>query len=680
MTNSRRWEWVALVVILLVGAFLRLYRLDSIPPGLTHDEADFSHDAIAVYHGARPIYVATYGYQDEPFMHYASAVMMSMIGPSHLAVRATSAVFGIILIFLTFLWARIVLGAEVALGAAAWLAVSYWPVSTSRFALQVEPTASLAVLTCIFFWLGMGLERNTPGFQPRGKLRTWLYWGGFSLCVTLSIYAYEAPRITWTLFPVFVLYLIVVRLESLRQNWWKMMLSLVVATLLSLPLLTHPAAWDRAGRLSGPLEALMGGSFGPVFASIRDVLATFTFKGDPFATYNLPGRSIFDPVTGLLFYGGILICLWRWRRPSFAFTLLWLVIGIVPSMLTDVHSASLRSVVAKPATYIITALVFAEIVGWLARSFKASAMPIVLVGLVLIIVSGGLVTYHDYFVRWASAPETQAAYFSDVFQSIRHLDATYLDRPIVLSSPFPNLPHDPYIAEVMPTRHDLDIRWVDGRRALVFPASPSARLVVLSRAPLDHLLGNELDVRHSARVQVENTENFFDVFDWEPENTLDTVYRLYGHTTVGADQRLALPVDFAHSVQLVGYSVETPIIAAGDTVRLTTLWRVLSPEALGPVPAGLYGHDAVIFVHMLDSDSKMVAQEDRLDVPAWGWKPGDTFVQIHRLTTEAGYPPGLYTVEVGLYTRPDLRRLTVYVAGEAQGDHVLLMPVEVVAP
>ena len=662
-----------LVIILLLAAFLRLYRLDSIPPGLTHDEADFSHDAIAVYHGARPLYVATYGYQDEPFMHYASAIMMSVLGPSHLAVRATSALFGVILVFLTFLWTRLALGTGVALGAAAWLAVSYWPVSTSRLALQVEPIASLTTLANIFFWLGLGLGQR----ESSGKWRGAAYWGLFALCVTASVYAYEAARITWVLFPIFGLYLALVRTDLFKRNWWKVALALITAALLSLPLLTHPAAWDRAGRLSAPLEALMRGSLGPILVSIRDVLAMFTFKGDPFVTYNLPGRPIFDPATGLLFYGGILVCLWRWRRPAYTFTLLWLITGIAPSMLTGVHSASLRSIVAQPAIYIVPALILAEAIGWLTRHLRLSAAPVVLVGLALVIASSGLITYHNYFVRWANAPETQAAYFSDLLQAIRYLDTAYINRPIVLSSPFPNLPHDPYIAEVMPTRHNLDIRWFDGRRALLFPASPSVRLAVLSRAPLDRLLSEELHAYHRDHVQIEGTEDFFDIFDWEPGSTLEAIRRNYGCMTVGADERLMLPVDFAHSVQLAGYSLEPPTIVAGDTICLVTLWRVLSPEALGPVPPELYGYDAAIFVHVLNSDGKVVAQEDRLDAPAWNWRPGDTFVQVHRLTTESDLPPGRYDVEIGLYTRPDMRRLPVYAGGEARGDHILLRPVEV---
>ena len=674
----RRLEWALLVLILLVAVFLRLYRLDSIPPGLTHDEADFSHDAIAVYNGARPLYVATYGYQDEPFMHYASAMMMILVGPSYLAVRATSALFGVILVLFVFLWARLAFGTIIALGAAAWLAVSYWPVSTSRFAIQTEPTASLTVLTVTFFWLGMGIGRQPPDVQPQSWWRPWVYWGGFSLFVTASIYAYEAFRIAWVMFPLFVFYLIIVRSELPARHWWRLALALLIAALLSLPLLTHPAALSRASILAGPLEAAMKGSLGPLLKSFRDVAAMFTFKGDPFTTYNLSGRPILDPVTSLFFYGGILLCLWQWRRPVFAFTLFWLVAGIAPSMLTGVHSASVRSIAAQPVTYIFPALALDQAIKWLARRARVTVEVILLVGLLLVMVGSGLLTGFDYFVRWANAPETQAAYFSDLVQAIQYADTNYVaHRSILFSSPFPNLPHDPYIAAVMPVRHDLDIRWVDGRRALLFPTSSSARLVVLSRSPLAALFSTELDARRITRVTVEGSDNFFDVFDWEPENTLNVIRRSCDQVTMEPNGQWSLPVTLAHSVQLTGYGLEPLVVTSGGTLRIVTRWHVLDPQALGPVLPGLYGHDVNIFVHVLNSDNEVVAQEDRLDFPAWDWRSGDTFVQIHHIAIAPDISPGRYQIEVGMYTEPDLKRLLVYDDDEVVGDHVLLRSVEI---
>jgi hypothetical protein len=678
---SRRWEMAALVVILLLAAVLRFYRLDSIPPGLTHDEADFSHDAIAVYHGSRPLYVATYGYQDEPLMHYASALVMLVAGPSYVAVRATAALFGVLLVLLTFLWARTAFGSTVALLAAAWLAVSTWPVATSRFALQVEPTASVAVLANLFLWLAMGLGTDGEGSAPRQRWRPAVHWVLFALCVALSIYAYEASRVTWILFPLFGATLAAARPDLVRRDWWKLLAALAAAAALALPLLTHPAAWDRVGRLAGPLEALRSGSFGPILASARQVLGMFTFSGDPFVTYNVPGRPILDPVTGLFFYAGVLLCLWRWRRPACVFALLWLLVGTAPSMLSGLHSATLRSIVAQPVVSVLPAVALAEAVDWAARRFRPRRAVLPVLAMVLLILAGGgLVTAREYFVRWANLPATREAYFSDLVQALYAVDADSSDRLAVLSTPFPNLPHDPYVAQVMPAQHDADIRWVDGRGALLLPPISAARLVVLSRAPLDPLLREALVGEPVALVPVEGTDEFFEVLDWDPASTLEVLRATCAETMLRLDGGASLPVDLGHSVQLVGYALEPSVVAPGGTVRLTTLWHVLSPDPLGPVLPGLYGHDAAVFAHLLDGDSQVVAQQDRLDFPAWDWRPGDTFVQLHTLEIPPDLSAGRYDLEAGLYTRPDLRRLQVMVDGEARGDRVLLRPVEVALP
>ena len=53
-------------------------------------------------------------------------------------------------------------------------------------------------------------------------------------------------------------------------------------------------------------------------------------------------------------------------------------------------------------------------------------------------------------------------------------------------------------------------------------------------------------------------------------------------------------------------------------------------------------------------------------------------MQVHRFPVEAAATPGLYHLEVGIYTREDLARLPVLVNGTAVDDRALLSPVEVV--
>jgi hypothetical protein len=138
-----------------------------------------------------------------------------------------------------------------------------------------------------------------------------------------------------------------------------------------------------------------------------------------------------------------------------------------------------------------------------------------------------------------------------------------------------------------------------------------------------------------------------------------------------------LPVNLGGALELVAYDLAPPMVAAGGTVTLTTFWRILDPAAFGPVSARLYGRSATLFVHVLDGANQVVGQEDRLDAPAWDWRAGDTFAQVHVLTLAAAAPPGAYRLEVGAYRTEDGVRLPALVGGQPVDDRILLRDLEV---
>jgi hypothetical protein len=247
---------------------------------------------------------------------------------------------------------------------------------------------------------------------------------------------------------------------------------------------------------------------------------------------------------------------------------------------------------------------------------------------------------------------------------------------VALSSPFPDLPHDPFIAALRVPRADLALRWSDARRAIVFPKAPTSLLIAPASTPLHPYLAERLDVRLVERIYTrpDDVDPYFDVFAWEPVAAFDHLVR-----KTAAPPSPDLPANFG-AVELVAYDVLSPPITSGETIILITFWRVLDPAMLGPVSPQAYGHSAVIFAHLLSAASTIAGQEDRLDAPAWNWQRGDAFVQIHQITTEAGLAPGRYRIEIGLYTQPDMRRLPAFVGGQAVGDYILLPPVQVKQP
>ena len=111
------WSLVILILILLLAAALRLYRLDSVPPGLTHDEAGHGHDAVAILRGARPMY-ETVGYGREPLYDYIVAGMMALAGPTSRVLRFSPVPLGLITLLATFAWTRLAFDGPTALAAA----------------------------------------------------------------------------------------------------------------------------------------------------------------------------------------------------------------------------------------------------------------------------------------------------------------------------------------------------------------------------------------------------------------------------------------------------------------------------------------------------------------------------------------------------------------------------------
>ena len=666
--QSQIGHW-SLVIILLVAAFLRLYRLDAIPPGLTHDEADTGHFVAAVYRGEPSQVETPYGYAYQPFTMYSGALFMALFGPTDLALRLHSAFFGMVLLVFTYLWTRRAFGLAVGLGSAALVAVSFWTVCDSRFALNSAPAPALFTGAVYFLWLAMDDE---------GGKRRWWAWGLFVLLLTGSFYAYEAALAAAASLGLLFVYLAFVNRTRFRRHGVWFAGALVVVGLLTAPHLLDPASWGRTSTLSEPLQAALQGDWRPLLPNVISTLGTFSFSGDSFVTYNLPGRPIFDPITSLFFYGGIALCLWRWRKPAYAFVLMWMVMGIVPSLIIGEWTSTLHSKAAQAPILLLPALCAVEVGHFVAARFGSRwarvFAAICVIWLSVVAVSTG----YDYFVRWGQAPETRAAYFHNLTAITDYLNATEHSGPVALSSPFPDLPLDPFIADMRVQRDDLSLRWFDARRAVVFPDATHSLLIVPPNTPLDPYLAEQLDLRLVERVLMrpDDVDPYFDVFEWCPDAALSRFLASPGETVVAGDEPLRLPVSLS-AVELVAYELPAPAVAPGEMVTLVTVWRILDPDTLGPVPKHAYGPAAVIFAHLLDAGDTVVGQEDRLDAPAWNWHKGDAFAQVHRFQVAPDTLPGLYRLEVGIYTREDLTRLPIVVNGVEVDDRILLQPVEV---
>lgn len=651
----RRVKWLLLALIVAAGVFLRLYRLGDIPPGMTHDEADVGYHAAVVYEtGQRHVVDQPYGFINQPLVQYSGALFMRLFGPSDVAQRLHSVFFGVLLIAVTYLWTRRGFDAWVAVTAAALMAVGFWPLMTSRFALNNQPAPAIFAIGILWLWSALfGAALSQPG--------RFLTAAASGLFLGLAVYPYEAGRAALASIPAFGLYLFASRrfanAPALPRSLRPLVVATVVAALVAAPHLLDPRSWGRTGTLVS--ETVGAGGAGSLAATIAEGLGTIFVKGDPFVTYNIPDRPIFDPILAVLFVVGLVVSLRRWREPAYGYTLIWLVFGLAPTLVVGAFTSTIHSIAAQPPVFVLLGIGVRAIAQLVAR-------PRVRVALLggLAAYSAG-VTFDDYFNRWADSPAVRAAYYHYFAAMLDEVNTRADRHDVALSSAYPDKPLDPFIAARRLRRSDVRLRHFDARRALVFPDSDSALLLIPALTPIDPALAARLDLPapRTIRLRPDDLIASFDEYDWNPRASLQ-------HLTSNLP---LLNVRFGGALELLGAQVVTSKVASGGEVVVITLWRVIDPLALGAVHATKYDREAALFTHLIDGNGPPVAQDDRLDAPVSSWRAGDAFTQVHRLTLKPDVAPGRYRLRVGVYTLPGQARLPA----SSGGDTVIVGEVEV---
>jgi hypothetical protein len=141
----------------------------------------------------------------------------------------------------------------------------------------------------------------------------------------------------------------------------------------------------------------------------------------------------------------------------------------------------------------------------------------------------------------------------------------------------------------------------------------------------------------------------------------DRSYALY-HFDLAQRLTPATPLSaaFGRTADLLGYDVRQ----TDRDVRLITYWRA-GDQIVTPLQ---------MFAHVLGADGSIVAQQDQLDVPAYGWRRGDVIAQLQHIDL----PPdvGAPEIAIGLYNPVTSERLPVTVNGQPAGDYLLLREVQ----
>lgn len=644
--NARRWIVPACaLVVAVIAVTLRLYRLDAVPPGLQHDEAFHGHDAATVLLGHHPIYFPSNA-GNEPLYIYLTAGTIALFGKNVWGIRLAAVVCGLATVGLTGMWIRRVYGTRAALIAGALIAVTFWPLFMSRVGLRSAALPPLAAATAWLFWRAMqdaGRKMQVARFVLAGiSLGAALYTYPASRALPVAYvsffvaYAFLAPHST--------LHAPRSTLHTLRPPLYGFVAFLIAAGLVFLPLYLYLARMPEADvRLQqlvtiGAVSALQRGDAGPLLANIRDTAGMFTFRGDPVWRYNVAGRPVFGPIVGALFYLGVVVALWRAREPRYLFALIWLPVGLLPSILSDSAPSFLRASASLPVAFLFPALG----ADWLVERFQwKRAMTAVVI--VVIALSGAL-SIRDYLHTWAARPEVREVYRSDLADVARWLDAQAGDEPVVIASKNPH-DVDPFLFD-FELRRPRQVRWVDHLYGLILPPGRALYFSPASTPLAPELLGL------LGATPVVSSQDAFVAYEVNTPQIKPLV------PVIGLAR-------FGNHLDLIGYQSPASI-KPGEWARVWTYWRVADDTHGEQWPLA-------VFAHLLDGQGQLVAGRDLLAVPTAGWRTGDVWVQIQDIPAPASASPGAYQLEIGVYSRADMQRWRL-----ADGsDRLLLPPVEI---
>ncbi len=664
-----------LLLILLTAVSLRLYHLNNVPPGLTHDEADHGITAVSILNGTREIYF-TIGYGREPLFDYATAGAMALLGQKGWVLRGTAVFFSLLMIGGMAAWTRLAFNNRVALLTAAGLAVGFWPLMAARQGLRSITLPALFTLAIYFFWHGLQkmeigdwrLETNHTAYRlPLTDYRLLITFLLSGLLLGLTFYTYIPARGLWLLFPALLLLGGWLNRSWLRRVWPGTVLILLVAGVIGWPLFAYlranPGAEVRIDELSVPLTAVLQGDFSLLWANIKGGLAIFTAAGDTAWRYNIPERPLLGPLMGILFYLGLGLAVWRLVRGgkqdlngrlAYAAALIWLLGGLAPVLITGPELSMTQGVGMQPVVYLFVALAIDKL--WQAASNK---WQVVMVPMVVLLFSGtAVITARDYFGTWANAPEVRVQYESTMTAVMNYLaeqDVAETAVSTITPGPF----HTPALAQLMLPADTSEPRWFDGRGSLIVPNADETLLVFSGFAPLPEALAPYL-----ATAVLQDTLPLRPTDQDRPV----WIYRIVANEALAAWQTwLTLQSSqFGDVAQLIGYDLSAEAVATGETIQLVTVWQVQDAPP-----------DLRLFTHVVGPDGVPVAQADRLDAPSGSWITGDWLVQLHEIKVPQETAVGHYPLTIGLYSCLDMaceqtQRLPVQQNGAAIGDNLQL--------
>lgn len=435
---KKLFKYKFLILISLLAAFLRFYRITEIPPSLNWDEVSHGYNAYSILKTGKdewgkvlPLIFRAYGDYKLPVYIYLTAVSEFIFGLNTFAIRLPSVLAGITTVIFTYFLTYELVSVRklsksindqsaktVALMASLLVAVEPWSFFLSRGAFEANLALTLIIVGVYLFLRG----QEKP-----------IYYLPSTIAFGLSTWTYNSARIFT---PTFIIFLIILYKKPLKEiylrNKKQIRISLVILLTFLVPMLWQLAGSSGQARY-GKVSILDQGAISEINKSrnnsnlspflaraLHNKVTYFVpkflmnwashltgeflyFYGGDNHQFSIPGRGILYIINLPFLLLGVFVLLKSTKRGhrSAAVILFWFFTGSVASSLTREVPHVLRSITTLPSPMMITGIGLWHTMKYLSEKVKVIKKDYFLVIYVLFL-SVCVVAYMNiYFTQYS---------------------------------------------------------------------------------------------------------------------------------------------------------------------------------------------------------------------------------------------------------------------------------------
>jgi 4-amino-4-deoxy-L-arabinose transferase-like glycosyltransferase len=676
MVRSRFRSALPLLLVLLLGAALRLYHIGDLPPGLYRDEAFYGLDAVGILNGTVAVWYPANNGREGLYMLPLS-LAIAFFGQTVFALRITSALIGIATLVAVYAAGQQMFSQRIGVLSAAVMAVTFWHVALSRVAYRA---ITLPLLLCITMALLFAALRAV---DARKSVALAACCG---LAFGITFYTYTSAQMLAPLLAVYGVSLILgLRREFFRKHdahanrrrWLSLGAFCIGAAVALAPLAVFITGnsevyFARAGQVSILNPAISNGDpLGTLVKNLMKAAGMFVVQGDRIWRHNLPQRPVFDGFLGFGFLLGSLVCLWRWWRSFMSrfgsevlgiernvapqFVVLWLIVFLVPTVLAEDTPHFLRAIGALPAACVIVAVGLEAALGWASRRGILTGLTFALLRRFI-----SPPAFVASLIIALSAINTVSSYFNDYAR--REMTGYWLEAQHRALSDAVNAADNRSVwIDPRLTNDNAALRFLSGGRyteGIPVGAPLPLRVLLDPKHDWSHFR-DAIQANRPVRIAVETGP--LAQGDRDPQALIAFIQLDIDPASSAASQAALQRFDNGFELREAS---SMPGPAPNDRL-IRLVWH-----------AGLdIQEDHAIFIHWL-RNGQLVAQHD--GDPGAGywptrfWRAGDEVVDMQLISAPGGFQTGDQII-AGLYRRSDNRRVnTRNAAGELSGDYAII--------